>query len=142
MVAESAIYVEQLFPAVSSSAQRARWFGVDYLRQVLIGSDDGVDAAVDDARLVISELVTNALNAKPSEVLLAVAVDAAAIRITVGDDAVGQPEPKRPGSSAEHGRGLWVVAQIAKRWGTVAAEGRKDVWAEIPLPADVSAVDL
>ncbi|AXK32998.1 ATP-binding protein [Streptomyces armeniacus] len=46
--------------------------------------------------------------------------------------AVGEI-PEAPRLDGESGRGLYLVAQLADRWGSVAREGApgKDVWAEL-----------
>ncbi len=44
------------------------------------------------------------------------------------DRATFQPRKLRPTSEDEHGRGLQIVAALAKRWGTRATEDGKSVW--------------
>jgi anti-sigma regulatory factor (Ser/Thr protein kinase) len=92
--------------------------------------------AVDTAVLVASELVTNAVQAKPSEtVTLCLAFRPGRLRITVHDNS---PEPvgvreARPGELPEDGRGLLIVAAVASGWDWYRIPGGKAVYAEIEI---------
>ena len=128
---------EQVYPPKSESVRTARWFCVDYLRNVLVGTDDEVEAVLDDVRLIVSELMTNAIQARPTQVRLEIVAGVDHVRISVADDGAGTPTPRRPQSTTEHGRGLWIVEQIAKCWGTSSRPDGKEVWAEIALAPDL-----
>lgn len=99
----------------------------------------------DDAALVISELVTNAVTASAilpdrPPVSLRLISDGQSLRIEVQDRS---PLDLRPGAAspgaeasddAEHGRGLGVVAALSTRCGSDrTAHDRKTVWAELRL---------
>nr|WP_246298592.1 SpoIIE family protein phosphatase [Nocardioides panaciterrulae] len=85
-------------------------------------------AAIEDAVLVTSELLTNAaLHAVPP-LQLRVLGDDGEIRIEVHDHASYEPRKQRPDSDDEHGRGLQIVAAIADRWGTRPTDSGKAVW--------------
>jgi signal transduction histidine kinase len=127
---------EQVYPPRSDAIRSARWFCVDYLHGVLTGTDSDIDATVDDARLIVSELVTNAMQAHPSEIRLRVSYNDEYVRITVSDTAPGIPTQQHPAPTSEHGRGLRIVDQLAKRWGTAELAEGKQVWAEIALTPD------
>jgi signal transduction histidine kinase len=128
---------EQVYRPRSDAVRSARWFCVEYLHGVLFGNDSDIDATVDDARLIVSELVTNAIQAHPTEIRLRVSYNAEYVRITVSDTASGTPAQQHPTATSEHGRGLRIVDQLAKRWGTAELAEGKQVWAEIALAADV-----
>ena len=128
---------EQEYPPKSESVRNARWFCVDYLRNVLVGTDDQVEAVLDDVRLIVSELMTNAIQARPTKVRLQIAAGTDHIRVSVADDGAGSPALRRPHATSEHGRGLWIVEQIAKSWGTDSRPDGKQVWADIALEPDL-----
>lgn len=93
----------------------------------------------DDAELVLSELVTNALQATQVErqaaaqvVAVYLALDLDRLFVLVWDCC---PEPPvhhgHAADDAETGRGLKIVQALADRWGTCPVEGGKVVWALI-----------
>jgi two-component sensor histidine kinase len=94
-------------------------------------------AVVDDAVLVVSELLTNAIRASCSAVSIGIAVEADAVRVAVRDDAQGVPTPRQPDPAEPAGRGLTIVAAVARQWGVRPCEvdGRegKEVWARLSL---------
>jgi anti-sigma regulatory factor (Ser/Thr protein kinase) len=92
-------------------------------------------SVVDVARLLTSELVTNAVRHGDAPVWLGVRCDAEVLRVEVGDSSpvlpdapAGPPEP-----AADGGRGLLIVAELAKDWGATPAADRpgKTVWFEL-----------
>jgi anti-sigma regulatory factor (Ser/Thr protein kinase) len=91
---------------------------------------------LDDATLVVSELVTNA--AKLGQPFtLHLRVDGRALRVEVEDRAGGTPvlRPRLGDDRAEDGRGLLVVAALADAWGfEVRTGGHKTVWAVLTCP--------
>ncbi|WDG29071.1 ATP-binding protein [Streptomyces sp. CA-278952] len=106
----------------------------------------------DDVLLVASELVTNAITItgvvaeKPTwgelERLDLVHVRLVGLRdsvvIEVWDVSSEPPVLRRAEDDAEDGRGLFLVRQLARRWGSFRAGSGKAVWAELgvrsPLP--------
>ncbi|MFJ3097938.1 ATP-binding protein [Streptomyces hydrogenans] len=94
----------------------------------------GMGHLADTARLLISELVTNALVHTDSRVISMVVTRTGdtAVRIAVMDtDRSELPVPAPQGDDEEHGRGLALVAALADRWGTERVVTGKRVWAEI-----------
>lgn len=92
------------------------------------------DAVQDDAALLVSELVTNvirhgALLEPEFEVAVTALADGSCL-LEVSDEGVLEPRPREVGGSAETGRGLHLVEQIASAWGVWnrGAHG-KTVWA-------------
>ena len=89
-----------------------------------------------DVRLLVSELVTNALrHAGPSEderIELAVGVTEIAVRVEVTDHGRGF-DPRSVPSDPERaeGWGLYLVATLSDRWGVDSAEGATRVWFEL-----------
>ncbi|HLU74363.1 MAG TPA: ATP-binding protein [Nonomuraea sp.] len=74
----------------------------------------GLDAeAVDDAVLMVSEIVTNALLYGDPPYEMTVRADPAEIVCAVVDSGRPLPAPRSPGSGDERGRGLHIVAILS-----------------------------
>lgn len=111
---------------------RARTWALARIREALGGADDML---LDDAALVLSELVTNALRAGGMSFTVHLEVWPGRLRVTVSDSAPGRPHLRQPGVHETTGRGLQVVATLADDWGVTARDhgGGKQVWAELAL---------
>lgn len=121
-------------------APARRWAHQALSQRLADGSDnlgDFADGVVEDAVLVISELVTNAIRADCSQVEVGIAVEPDALIVGVVDDAHGTPQPRPTTGADVAGRGLQIVAAVARQWGVRPAglDGRpaKEVWASLPL---------
>ena len=88
---------------------------------------------VEDALLVVSELVTNALLHGGDPVELRLHGEGPLLRIEVQDRNPGLPRPRAPHDGTRPGgHGLHIIARLARDWGCVpVAEGGKTVWAEL-----------
>jgi anti-sigma regulatory factor (Ser/Thr protein kinase) len=86
---------------------------------------------VDDAALLVSELVTNAVKYGPEEqIRLIVEDDGERTRFTVHDAGLGPlPELRDEGDPAPGGHGLRLVDALADRWGV--ERGSTRVWFEL-----------
>lgn len=116
------------------SVPRARAFVRDVLRKT------GAHALYDDAALLVSELVTNAITHANSGCRLHLSLTPSVLRLAVIDEGDGTPEPQIHDESMEHGRGLHLVGAIASAWGIDTwADVGKIVWAELPRTAQASA---
>jgi anti-sigma regulatory factor (Ser/Thr protein kinase) len=95
---------------------------------------------IDDAVLVVSEVVTNAVLHGTGTIVVRLRRQGRHIRLDVQDDAPDQPTvlPLEPG--AERGRGLNIVAALASRWGSFRVGRGKVVWADLPCVADPSCL--
>lgn len=92
---------------------------------------------VHTAELVISEFVTNAVrHAEAGPVSLSVRLDEQSLRIEVCDDCPELPRPGLPDPCSESGRGLFLVAALADRYGVEPTAVGKCCWAEIALPTN------
>ncbi|MEW1637499.1 ATP-binding protein [Streptomyces sp. NPDC093801] len=94
----------------------------------------GLDALVDDARLIVSELVANAVQHTASRRIgVSVTRHPDHVRIVVTDTSRTLPDPATHtlGGEAESGRGLQLVDQFATRWGSKRFRTGKQVWAEL-----------
>lgn len=90
------------------------------------------------ATLLASELVTNSVNASRSKApgsgqRLAIKLDLpdSTLRISVWDEDAKPPVLTHAAPDAERGRGLQLVAALAKQWDFYPAQGGKVVWCEI-----------
>lgn len=93
----------------------------------------GISRAVDDALIVVSELVTNAITHADSPCQVRLSIDDTSVRVEVLDDGVGTPDPQPPSPTSEHGRGLHLISALTAAWGIeqIPDDG-KIVWAELP----------
>ena len=87
----------------------------------------------DDAALVVTELVANAVLHAGGPVTLAVTIpdEASSLRLEVADSSPVPPVLREYGTSASTGRGLTLVARLAARWGVEPADSGKRVWVEL-----------
>ncbi|MFJ2947394.1 SpoIIE family protein phosphatase [Streptomyces sp. NPDC087226] len=94
----------------------------------------------DDATLIASELVTNAVVHAGTEVRLTCRLEqeTGALVIEVTDrhpsraPRGGEPETVCARDAAEYGRGLRLVAALSDSWGITYRPGAKTVWARLP----------
>ncbi|MFF4550077.1 SpoIIE family protein phosphatase [Streptomyces sp. NPDC001406] len=87
--------------------------------------------------LIVSELVTNAIRYGGSPIRLRLIRDHTLI-CEVTDGSSTSPRLRRARTTDEGGRGLFLVAQLAERWGTRYTPDGKVIWTEQPLPPDGS----
>jgi Histidine kinase-like ATPase domain len=135
-------FLDQLdFAAVPTASRCARVFTSTTLTKWKALS------LVDDACLMVSELVTNAVQATGLVVtsptwpeLEGVAVITVrlvglknSIVIEVRDCDPSEPVLKEPTLDEDSGRGLFLVDSLAARWGSYPDRGGKVVWAELPV---------
>lgn len=92
----------------------------------------GCDDVLEDAQLVVSELVTNALLHAGSRCELGIVFRNGWLRIEIRDRGSGGPEVQAADSESEHGRGLLLVSAMTDAWGMEPLEpAGKVVWAEL-----------
>ncbi|MEU9123295.1 SpoIIE family protein phosphatase, partial [Streptomyces sp. NPDC048506] len=84
--------------------------------------------------LIVSELVTNAYRYSSGPVTLRLVRDRYLI-CEVSDTSSTSPHLRHAATTDEGGRGLFLVAQLAERWGTRYVHNGKTIWAEQPLPS-------
>jgi anti-sigma regulatory factor (Ser/Thr protein kinase) len=86
-----------------------------------------------DARLVVSEMASNAVLHAGTPFSVSVRYTGSAVRISVRDWSPTRPVVRSGGPASLSGRGLRLVAAIAEAWGVDAGADGKTVWAELPL---------
>ena len=85
-------------------------------------------------RLIVSELVTNALRhgAEGERIDLAVTPKPEFLCVQVTDDGPGiAPRPRALETDDEGGFGLYFVEQLTRRWGVTRENRRTRVWFEL-----------
>jgi anti-sigma regulatory factor (Ser/Thr protein kinase) len=85
----------------------------------------------EDAALMVSELVTNALQHGIGTISLRVTVEASVVRVEVSDEGNVALAPI-PTPGAHGGRGLSIVDRLADDWGV--REGSTKVWFRLGEP--------
>ncbi|SFB90000.1 ATP-binding SpoIIE family protein phosphatase [Streptomyces aidingensis] len=83
--------------------------------------------------LIVSELVTNAIRYAGGPVGIRLIRDQRLI-CEVSDPSQTQPHLRRARLSDEGGRGLFLVAQVAHRWGSRYTPTGKTIWTEQEMP--------
>ncbi|GGV00194.1 hypothetical protein GCM10010275_43680 [Streptomyces litmocidini] len=124
-------------PAIVSQARRA---AVTQLEEWNIAPD-----VADSTALIISELVTNAVRYATGPIQLRL-IRGDSLICEVTDDSSTAPHLRRALTTDENGRGLFITAQLTRRWGVRSAPRGKTIWAEQdlgpssrPAPPDLSA---
>ncbi|WP_419587014.1 ATP-binding protein [Streptomyces sp. Qhu-G9] len=122
---------EWTFPADPGAVRTARTAVRGQLRSW------GLESLQDVTALLVSELVTNSLRhatgpigvrlVRPSEPLDALLVE-------VSDPLPDPPRERAARAEDESGRGLQLVANSSRRWGTRPGVTGKTVWFELALP--------
>jgi anti-sigma regulatory factor (Ser/Thr protein kinase) len=118
----------------SASVPEARRFISDQLA-------DLDPETIDVARLLVSEVVTNAVLHARTEVTLTLERDRSTVQVQIQDANPLLPVMRSHGPDAGTGRGLHVLDRLATRWGTSQIEGGKIVWFEMSTTPDASAAD-
>jgi anti-sigma regulatory factor (Ser/Thr protein kinase) len=102
--------------------------------RALVGEADGAAELIDNAVLCASELVTNAVRAGCTRMSIRLMVGERTVRLSVLDDAPGEPAPRPVDPLALAGRGLRLVEAVTDGWGVDAVDRGKEVWARFPRP--------
>ncbi len=93
----------------------------------------GLPELVDDAELITSELVTNAIEHGSGQIELRMYALPDRVRISVLDeDVTSVPQVASNRGLQIGGRGLSLVEQISQAWGHDIGQNGKEVWAELP----------
>ena len=118
--------LHQPLPRDDSAPGRARGL----VRQ-LLGSHQLGPEAVENASLVVSELVTNALKHGRGAIELLAEIRGGRLLLEVVDQGEHPERVRRRRAGGDGGWGLHLVDALAARWGVY--EGTTHVWAEVPL---------
>ena len=86
------------------------------------------------AQLLVSELVTNAIQHAGTALTVHIARTPGMLRLAVSDGAAHQhPRRSTRAVDAERGRGLCLIQALAANWGVLEAPDGKQVWCALPL---------
>ncbi|SHH93750.1 SpoIIE family protein phosphatase [Streptomyces sp. 3214.6] len=96
----------------------------------------GLDDLVMTTELVVSELVTNAIRHGTGPIRLRM-IRHDRLICEVSDASNTSPRMGHARTTDEGGRGLFLVAQLTRRWGTRYTPAGKIIWAEQDLPGPV-----
>ncbi|MFF4116389.1 ATP-binding SpoIIE family protein phosphatase [Streptomyces sp. NPDC001714] len=96
--------------------------------------DWGLARLADPAELMVSELVTNAVRHSHSRPVQLRLIRGETLLCEVDDDDHTLPTLLGTDPGAEAGRGLRVVATLAREWGTSRTAAGKTVWFELTAP--------
>jgi anti-sigma regulatory factor (Ser/Thr protein kinase) len=116
-------------------------------RNALLGLEERVDGRVlDDIRLLVSELVTNAIRhaeaPQGGEVALDVTIENERVRVEVADPGAGfEPQPRDDEMHRPGGWGLYLVDRIADSWGVIRNRMNR-VWFELDCRAAYRVPEL
>jgi anti-sigma regulatory factor (Ser/Thr protein kinase) len=123
---------ELVLPLTAASPGAARAFAR------ASGCTEHAAEILDDALLLISEVVTNAVRYGEPPLLVALECEDGGLRVRVRDGAASVPTPRVAAPDDESGRGLDLVEQLSDAWGVepVVDEhgGGKVVWFELRTP--------
>ncbi|MET7933348.1 SpoIIE family protein phosphatase [Streptomyces sp. NPDC005322] len=93
----------------------------------------GLEEAAFTTELVLSELITNAIRHATGPIRVQLIRDRTLI-CEVSDTSSTSPHLRYAATTDEGGRGLFLVAQFAERWGTRYTTRGKVIWAELAVP--------
>lgn len=127
-------YVAVDLPSEPSASPLAR-------RQVRGALHGWSDPSIDDASLLVNEVVSNAVEHGDPPVRLGVSVNDGHARMDVKDANPQEPEPKPRDTEAEHGRGMILLDELSDRWGVEQIPGDgKSVWFDVSNHDDPGSV--
>ncbi|MFF8371576.1 SpoIIE family protein phosphatase [Streptomyces lydicus] len=93
----------------------------------------GLEDEAFTTELILSELVTNSIRYASGPIGVRLIRDTALI-CEVSDRSSTSPHLRQAATTDEGGRGLFLIAQLAERWGTRYTSGGKVIWTEQALP--------
>jgi|tagenome__1003787_1003787.scaffolds.fasta_scaffold20817291_2 anti-sigma regulatory factor (Ser/Thr protein kinase) len=118
---------EIVLPAEPVSVLRARRFVCSHL------GEHRLWYLIDDVRLVVSELATNAIRHARTPFTLSMERTEEGVVLTVYDDSPSTLVRVHGDLLEGGGRGLWIVGLVSREWGVrEASTGGKSVWASFP----------
>ncbi|MFI8186524.1 SpoIIE family protein phosphatase [Actinacidiphila glaucinigra] len=98
----------------------------------------GLDELEDSTKLIVSELVTNAVRHGKGPVGVCLKRHQV-LTCEVSDTDGSAPRIRSAVTTDENGRGMFLITQLSRRWGARPATGGKVVWAEQDLPGKAGA---
>lgn len=138
-VPAGSVRVSAHFPANPMSAGRARRLVSRACREW------NVQHVADDAELVVTELVENAVRHARTGCEIDVELSGSGLRITARDGSTAPPRLVYPDSTRSGGRGLLLIEKLCRDWGFEVLDHGKRVWTVLsadasPPPASIGGV--
>jgi serine phosphatase RsbU (regulator of sigma subunit)/PAS domain-containing protein/anti-sigma regulatory factor (Ser/Thr protein kinase) len=128
--AGGAQHAQRRFGGDAASAPAARRFAADILTAW------GEASLIDNARLLLGEVITNAVQHTVGDVEVRLALGRRRLRVEVRDRSDRQPDRRSVTDESESGRGLHIVEVLARDWGyEPIPAGGKVVWFELDRTA-------
>lgn len=124
------------FPAHPASAGKARALVSRACR------DWGVPQITDDAELVVTELVENAVRHARTPCDVDVELTGRDLRIEARDGSTAPPRRMFPDLDRTGGRGLMLIDMLCRDWGFDVGQDGKRVWAVLAVGAAADAVSI
>ncbi|MGW5585346.1 SpoIIE family protein phosphatase [Streptomyces sp. NPDC003857] len=118
------------FPSDPAVVSRARTLATRQLTQW------GLEYLADSTELIVSELFTNAIIHSNTDRTIGLRIIRhEMLTCEVSDASHCHPLLRHPRCADEHGRGLFLVTQLSRRWGTRHIPDGKLIWVDQQLPA-------
>jgi anti-sigma regulatory factor (Ser/Thr protein kinase) len=121
-------------PDPARAVRQARRAAADILTRWKCDAD-----SIEDAVLIVSEIVTNAVRHCAGPVQLRLSRSDSYIRVEVSDSSPDEPRLIHAKPDDESGRGLRIINQLATRWGFRPTHHGKQVWADLPYRVAAAA---
>jgi anti-sigma regulatory factor (Ser/Thr protein kinase) len=116
-----------VLPPVTESVATARHFVTDLAVEWEL---DNLISPCNDLALVVSELMTNAIDHGAGRIDLTVHRHEGSVQVEVTSGVTERrPEPRQPSAATPTGRGLQIVARLSTAWGHRDRGRRRTVWA-------------
>jgi Histidine kinase-like ATPase domain len=129
--AQESFRLERTFPVVPIAAKLARTAA----KAACVAWRPARGEPCEIISLAVSELVGNAVrHGCGGEVTVRLCMTPRRLRLEVVDADPTWPALRHAELTEECGRGLWLVSELATRWGVEAEAPGKRVWVEIALP--------
>ncbi|MFE9442693.1 SpoIIE family protein phosphatase [Streptomyces sp. NPDC006602] len=140
--AHAALPGNSLAPGAARALLRATL--ADWAERALPGTENLTDRLADDAVVLVSELVTNAVVHAGTDVELICRLEPETGALVV--EVLDHHPSRAPRDAAEpsyepteYGRGLRLVAALSESWGITYRTGAKTVWARLPAQGESAA---
>ncbi|MGW1588648.1 SpoIIE family protein phosphatase [Streptomyces sp. NPDC002386] len=114
-------------PATAESVRTGR----DFLGKALVAWDCA--HAADDALLLLSEILTNAVRHAEGPIGVRVCRTDTALTVEISDRSLHLPQPRLAAETDESGRGLLLVRALADDWGVRPTDEGKTTWFSLEL---------
>lgn len=128
-------HAEQRLEREPQSIWRARGSLRAWFTSWGVTADDPASALLDDALLVLSELLTNAVKYSAGNVEIVVDAHGDHVRVAVRDSNPTLARSHRTEATPTGGRGLTIVEAVSQSWGQDPLDEGKVVWSRLAVPS-------